>query len=242
MAANKAGQSTREMARKRRKIGLTVLSVSLVLLIGLSFFINNSKALGIGGMGVLVLLVFLFFITDWTEDFDRRSTRMEKRATRGAVAEEEIGELLESLGEGFHVIHDVESPYGNIDHLVLSEQNGLFLIETKAHAGRVQVEGEVLLVNDKPPEKDFIAQVLKNTYWLREEIREALEVEAWITPILVFTNAFVPFGRPVKGVHIINKRFLLDTLQKPRKANPANQKLWAERETLAELLAEPIPA
>ncbi|HSD85851.1 MAG TPA: hypothetical protein VLG46_18450 [Anaerolineae bacterium] len=35
---------------------------------------------------------------------------------------------------------------------------GVFLIETKAHGGKVQVLNNRLLVKEKPPEKDFIVQ------------------------------------------------------------------------------------
>jgi hypothetical protein len=50
------------------------------------------------------------------------------------------------------VIHDVVSPYGNIDHIVLNAQGGIFLIETKAHGGRVSVVDGRLLVNGHDPE------------------------------------------------------------------------------------------
>ena len=48
-----------------------------------------------------------------------------------------------------------------------------------------------LLVNGHDPEKEFIAQTLNNTYWLKEKVHAVVNVEAWIIPILVFTNAFV---------------------------------------------------
>jgi hypothetical protein len=46
-------------------------------------------------------------------------------------------------------------------------------------------------MNGHDPEKDFIAQALSNTYWLKEKIDSLIDVQAWIVPILVFTNAFV---------------------------------------------------
>ena len=117
-------------------------------------------------------------------------------------------------------MHDIESPYGNIDHIVIGKNAGIFLLETKAHGGKVEVNGETLLVNGKLPEKDFIAQALRNSYWLRDEISQIVGDKPWITPILVFTNAFVPPTRPVKGVSIINKKYLLNFLQKPTDPTP----------------------
>ena len=71
------------------------------------------------------------------------------------------------------------------------------------------------LVNGKMPEKDFVAQALKNSYWLREETERLLKVKPWITPVVVFTKAFVIFGPPVKGVswstrNTCCKRFKMD--------------------------------
>jgi hypothetical protein len=48
------------------------------------------------------------------------------------------------------------------------------VLETKAHGGRVTVKDGRLLVNGHDPEKDFIAQALHNTYWLREKTRPVL--------------------------------------------------------------------
>ena len=110
----------------------------------------------------------------------------EKRAIRGARSEEKIGDMLTELSEDYLVLHDIDSPYGNIDHVVFSKRNGVFLIETKSHGGKVTVEGRTLLVNGKLPEKDFIAQALQNSFWLKKEIGNLIGPSPWITPILVF--------------------------------------------------------
>jgi len=146
-------------------------------------------------------------------------------------ATEKIGSLLETLGENHLVIHDIESPYGNIDHIVISNQSGVFLLETKAHGGKVSVSNGQLLVNGHDPEKDFIAQALNSTYWLRDKIHPMVNADVWVTPTLVFTNAFVERTAPIKGMTIINKKFLLNLLQKP-KSNPKNLVIWENREKI----------
>jgi hypothetical protein len=120
-----------------------------------------------------------------------RSIKEERRAVRGAKGEELIGSILEELGEAFLVFHGLPSPYGNIDHLVVSKQAGVFLIETKAHGGRVSVLNGELRVNQRQPEKDFIGQVVRNTAWLSEQVEAKLSTKIWIEPILVFANAYV---------------------------------------------------
>src|ERR1700747_3508520 len=68
-----------------------------------------------------------------------QSVNEERRAVRGAKGEEFIGAMLEGLNDRFLIFHDLPSPCGNIDRFVVSKETGLFLIETKAHGGRISV-------------------------------------------------------------------------------------------------------
>jgi hypothetical protein len=232
-----AGQSTREMAEKRRRTGIYWGIGGLLIIIVIFYIISNPEQLGIGGMGVLVLLILMKLVEGFTERQMRKQSKLQRRAIRGAKGEEKVGELLEELDdEEYMVIHDVECAYGNIDHLVLSKNSGIFLIETKAHGGRVEVVGDRLLLNGHDPEKNFIAQTLRNTYWVREKVQENLEVKAWVQPVIVFTNAFVKFGKPVKGIHVTNKKYLLGFIQRERKSNSSSDLLWEQRENIEEAL------
>lgn len=229
----RAGQSTREMARKRHqsrvRFALLMTGIALIALV----LISVSKPLGIGGLGVLGLFILVRLIMDYTEARARRMRKEERRAIRGARAEERIGSILESLDEDYLVLHDIASPYGNIDHIVITRYGRVFLLETKAHGGRVSIVNGQLLVNGHKPEKDFIAQALRNSYWLRDTIKSVINAEPWVTPIVVFTNAFVEHAPPTKGVRVINKKYLLGVLQQsdPRRQNPA---VWENREKIWE--------
>lgn len=167
----------------------------------------------------------------------KKVDKLECRAVRGAVAEERIGDLLEGLGEDFLVIHDVNSRFGNIDHVVLGKDCGIILIETKSHHGRVSFSEGTLFVNGKFPEKDFIQQTNRNIYWIRDQIGEVVGFKPWITSVIVFTNAFVEPHRPVKGVSVINKKFLRQFIQNKCKPSPQNLKLWEKREEIEELIS-----
>lgn len=228
----RAGKSTREMARKRRLSALWIGLIGIVIIIVVGALLQNSKALGIGGIGILVLLILLRILPDFIEGRIDKKFKEEKRAIRGAKAEEKIGELLAELSADYYVLNDIESPYGNIDHIVIGKNSGIFLIETKAHGGKVETEGETLLVNGKPPEKDFIAQALRNSYWLRDEVSKLVGSKPWITPVIVFTNAFVSPTRPVKGVDIINKKYLANILLRANRQTAVNAQIWEQREKI----------
>jgi hypothetical protein len=225
-----AGQSTRRMARQRRNRAILYAAVGLGAIALLGLAIQHGSALGAGGI-LLLYAVLLALPRVLEKSMDRRMRRVED-AERGAKGEEAVGRILEGLGSDHLILHDVPSPFGNIDHVVIGRNAGVFLLETKAHGGRVDVIEGRLLLNRKPPDKNFIAQVLKNSYWLREEIGKVIGEEPWVTPFLVFTNAFVARVSPIKGVRIINKKFLLDAIRAESKGSPVNARLWDRRAEL----------
>jgi hypothetical protein len=233
-----AGKSTRKMAGKRRHsaIWIAIIGFIVIAFIGLYTMTNYRNWVG-GGVAVLVLLFIGYPILTklLTRSVDKK-LKEEKRAIRGARSEEKIGEMLAGLPEGFLVLHDIESPYGNIDHIVISRKNGVFLIETKAHGGKVTAEDDTVLVNGKMPEKDFIAQALNNSYWLKKEISDLIGPTPWITPILVFTNAFVEYSKPIKNVRVINKKYLISALNKEGSKNSSNDQIWEQRGKISQKL------
>ena len=234
-----AGTSTREMAKTRRKsaVWMAVIGFIVFVLIGL-YTLAKYRTWAGGGVIVLILVLFGYPVLTrlFTSIVDKK-LKEEKRAVRGARSEEKIGEILAGLPEGFLVLHDIESPYGNIDHIVISKSNGFFLIETKSHGGKVTVDGDALLVNNKSPEKDFIVQTLNNSYWLKKEISDLIGPTPWITPILVFTNAFVVSPKPIKNVRVMNKKYLISTLSKPGSRNSSNDQIWEQRGKIAQKLS-----
>lgn len=143
------------------------------------------------------------------------------------------------LDENYYVLHDIDTPYGNVDHIVISRYGYVFLLETKAHGGKVEVVDNKILVNGRFPEKNFVSQTLRNTYWLRDEIYEAIQLKIWITPIVVFTNAFVVPSKPIKGVRVVNKKYVLQMLRNTRnKSSAISVQLWEQRESLERLLQQ----
>lgn len=231
-----AGRSTRRMARRRYWWALTIGIVALVIILAAGVILQDASAIGLGGVAMLVLLVILRVVPDLADRRIGRTLKTERRAARGAEGEEEVGLLLAGLGENYCVLNDVCSPYGNIDHIVFGKRGGPFLIETKSHRGRVELSDDGLFLNGKLPEKDFIGQSLRNTYWLRDQLAKIIGGKPWITPVLVFTNAFVPFGKPIRGVHVVNKKYLLQTISSVADGHGLTAHLWESRERVTEQL------
>jgi hypothetical protein len=186
---------------------------------------------------------------DWASDRALSSMetlhKREKDALHGAKAEEDVAALLESFCRTGHVLmHDVESAYGNIDHIVLTQSGNIFLIETKGHGGKASLEGQVILVNGRPAEKDFIKQTLSNTYWLKSRLDQITGQDVWINSLIVFANAFVAKPYRAKGITIINKRFLIETLEQMDRKSKTS-KLWLHADEIKASLQElavPFPS
>ena len=231
----KSAKSTYEMANKRRKQSILILALGLLAVIVIYLLITNQKTLGLSSGAVTVLVLALLILPDFVKGKSRKKDKEERRAIRGAKAEEKVEGLLDGLGERYVVLHDITSPYGNIDHLVIGRESGIFLLETKAHGGRVEIVDGALKVNGHDPEKNFIAQCLRNTYWLREQVEEVTGVKPWVTPLLVFTNAFVKGSPTLKGVRVLNKKYLLPTIQGKQRQGGARA-VWEKREEIVRLL------
>ena len=133
-----------------------------------------------------------------------RARAAEETWVAGGRAEERVGEELEALrAHGFYVFHDVPlEGVGNVDHVVLGE-SGFFCIETKSHAGHVTARGGQLSRNGRPFEKDFVKQAWRGCY----RVREVLGAD--VTPLLLFTDAFVEGRITARGVRVLPLKWVV---------------------------------
>lgn len=233
-----AGASTWAMAARRRRILIAVTIGGGVFLIAAALLLGESRALGLGGAGVLALALAIRLGADLLDRITRRGERAVRRAERGAHAEERVGRILEGLGDAFFVLHDIESPYGNIDHLVITREGRVFLLETKSHAGRIAAERDRLLLNGRPMEKDPVQQTLRNVLWLKGQLRGVIGREPWVEGIVVFSRAFVPPDLVVRGIRVQNIRYLEPTLRRAGRGDPS---LWEARERIRQALQRKPP-
>jgi hypothetical protein len=228
-----AGASTFQMEKDRRRNGFTITVIAIIVIIFLGFVIlPNYQILGISGTGILILLLFIRFLSSFMLSKADKKFDEADRAYRGAESEIQVSELLDELGEDYVVFNDILGDYGNIDHVIICRQGGVFVVETKSHYGKISVDMDQVLINNHEPEKDFIAQSIRNSLFLQENIANVIGYKPWVTIFLVFTHAFVPLIQPIKGVHIINKRFLLNQIKKYAINYKNGQKVWNRRDEI----------
>jgi len=202
---NKTGVGVRKMEAAR---WLAALITLIVLFAGIYLYSKNSKT--IAKIGLPVTVVAGVAVIYWVKTMGDKADAYSKRALdarRGAVAEEDVGNLLGELPGGYFVVNDFVLKRGNIDHIVISTK-GILTIETKSHRGVVSCEGEMLKRDGKPFEKDFIKQAWAEAFSIRDLLAHHGISALKPQPVLLFVNADVQVRQQVRGVEIISRRYL----------------------------------
>lgn len=215
-----AGQGARIMAFKRE---LIVLGCAVCVFFLAWFWMKNAANIATLGLPAVIVLVVLFKLV--LSSVEKKAKHVKKRAkdaVRGAAAEVKVAEALGGLPEGFVSFHDLAFPGFNIDHVLVGPA-GIFVIETKSHRGKVTAEGDRLILNGSTPEKNFINQAWSQTYQLREHLKKSTGKEYQVKPILCFTSAFVQIRQSVKGVAVINAKFLNELLKRQPQTLQSNE-------------------
>jgi hypothetical protein len=155
--------------------------------------------LGTRGLPLAVIFIAALLVATLAE----RTLKPEiGRWARGAQGERKVGAVLEGLGPGWHVLHDVALGHGNIDHVLVGPA-GAFTIETKSHRGRLHVDRiDPHMIGQAYAEKKLLETV------------SGLHVRA----LLVFSDAYLIESSVahVKGVVILPARVLAGYLQRQR--------------------------
>ncbi|ACU89428.1 NERD domain protein [Desulfomicrobium baculatum DSM 4028] len=214
-----AGKSVFSMGDTRyqdllSRIALPMLS--LLLLIPLGYYLLTR---GHFFWGVVVAGIYIVSI----KSLEETGIKLKKRisdADTGAEAEQAVADALQELPDDYYVFHDLEFPGFNIDHVVIGP-NGIFLVETKSQKGNITQENDVLLRNGRKFFKDFLNQCWSQTYSLRDHLGAERLGGQTIMPILCFSRGFIQIRGLVRGVEVLNIRFLRPYILSQRGSLPA---------------------
>src|SRR4030042_573098 len=92
-------------------------------------------------------------------------------AGMGADAEVAVRDVLESLPEGYFVVHDFDSGKGMIGRILIGPK-GIFTLETKSHTGEVTFDGNQLRRNGRPFGIDLIRGAWAQWFLVRGSLAE----------------------------------------------------------------------
>jgi len=196
----KAGLGARKMAYSHLAIGLCFLFLSIG---GIYRYMGSNQA--IASLGLTVMVIVSVKIYHWAEAMSDKAEKFTDRAIawkQGAVVEESVGGLLEALPKNYSVINDFVTKKGTIDYIVVGPK-GILTIETKSHKGVVTKDGEKLLRDGDPFEKDFIKQAWEQSYVVRDLLSGKGVCVLRPQPVIVFTDADVQVKERVRRIQII---------------------------------------
>jgi hypothetical protein len=143
------------------------------------------------------------------------------RKRRGRDAERSVEkQLLPLERHGWRIVHDVQHPWGNFDHVVVGPP-GVFLLETKNLTGDASVTGDgELIVRRGDDERDawsrpFGPKLKRFAFRFREDLLRATGAR-WVQPVVVLCGEF-PEGETTRdGVVYLQLQRLRGWLEQQR--------------------------
>jgi len=122
---------------------------------------------------------------------------------KGARGEERVSGILTRLPESYHVFNDFVAGGKHVDHVVAGPA-GVFAVETKYWRGAVTVEDGHVLLDGQLPDRDPLAQALKEA----QLVKASLAAAGWngsVTPVLAFaSDTFRQHIAELHGAVVIN--------------------------------------
>lgn len=172
----------------------------------------------------LVLLLLLLSIPVWIHIKKKIAILERERLNfrKGATGEAVVGFVLDRFPDSFHVIHDLTTPFGNIDHVVVGP-TGVYVIDAKNWKGVVTADGNSeLLLNSRPTQKAEIKNLTRRIMGIREKAKVLSSLEPYMQGVFVFPSAHIDAKIGSTGyIHCITDEQLYDYIVE----NKQNKKL-----------------
>jgi hypothetical protein len=210
---------SQEATRKRHQLwgrGVIVVSVASVisgfLFRDLALFQSMKVPPLVSEIAPFSVLLLLWFGSKWMirklDALDKE--RLDMR--RGAAGEAAVADVLNDFPDEFHVINDLTTPFGNVDHVVVGP-TGVFLLDTKNWRGVVSAapDGE-LLCNGKATDKPYVRQFVGRIMGIKDRVKVlATGLDPYFQALFVFISARVDaHWGTTKNAHCLRDDQLFD--------------------------------
>jgi hypothetical protein len=201
LVAQLLGESGRYVSDQTRKKRLRMLLISIVAVAlsstcGGFLFAQAARGLRVPpsltfvGTVALMLVVALIYrrAKGILDSLERERLAMQ----RGALGESIVANVLSRLPNEFHVINDLTTSFGNLDHVVVGP-TGVFVVDAKNWRGVVAADGKgELLLNGKPTDKSLVRQFTGRMMSVRDKVATLTSHgDIYYHGVFVFTAARV---------------------------------------------------
>jgi Nuclease-related domain len=174
-------------------MGCCLLAFLMGLLVMYGFAVPKHTLLA----AVLIPAVSLILIILIQRQLDKRMDVYETERInflKGATGEQIVARKIDDLPDGFCVIHDLATPFGNLDHVVVGP-TGVFVLETKNWKGVIEPDGRGgILHNGRRHLKDAVNPLIVRMMNVRKKIGTLCDNHdelPYFNALLVFTSARV---------------------------------------------------
>jgi hypothetical protein len=198
---------------------IVIVLVCYFFALGLGYFLclnlNKQPYLPIT---ILIFIVAIPIIIRLTNRVSEKLERERINFRKGAAGEALVGYILEGFPDDYRVIHDLATPFGNIDHVVVGP-SGVYVIDTKNWKGVVTADGNgELLLNGKPTKKPEARNLFRNIMSIKEKIKVLTALDPYIRGVLAFPSAHVDAKWGTTGyVHCVSDEKLYDYVVESKK-------------------------
>lgn len=173
------------------------------------FFIKKALEATIFALAAFCLLIWLIsrFVSRKIDEYEHERVSFLK----GATGEQAVARKIDDLPDDFCVIHDLATPFGNLDHVVIGP-TGVFILETKNWKGTITTDGKGgILHNDMPPKKAPIKPLVARMMSVRDKVKtlcDAGQDLPYFNAVLVFPSARVEakWGQTGKALCITDEQ------------------------------------
>ena len=215
---------TDQSVRKFRKQFRMIFLAFYFLASGLGYLLGINKqpySLIMILILVLVLPVVVRLMTKISEKLERERINFRKGATGEAL----VGYILERFPDDYRVIHDLTTPFGNIDHVVVGP-SGVYIIDTKNWKGVVTADGNgELLLNGRPTRKQEVRALSRTIMDIKEKVKVLSALDPYIHGVLAFPSAWVDAKWGTTGhVHCVGDEQLHDYIVENEKGRKLTTK------------------
>jgi len=192
------GQSVSEEIDRLRdvavndNIALVVITGVMTMALGLQWWLGTPPK-------VLFFVSLAYFVGSLVYVIPRvkRTREQVRRLRQGQAGERAVAEYLDTLRDpGVRALHDLVGDNFNVDHVVVAPQ-GVFVLETKTISKpvsrdvRVVFNGELVTLDGYVPPRNPVVQVKAAATWVRRLLKEALDRDYAVRPVLLFPGWFV---------------------------------------------------
>ena len=166
----------------RRLLLRSAIMLVLAIIIFIAFFSNRFTS---AGLWVIVAVAAVFMVGM------RVVGSLEKKESRfdnGIIGERTISRELEKLPDQYVVFRGLlVNDHQDIDCTVVGP-TGVFAVEVKSHKGTIGFDGERLMRNGRPFEKDFFHETMSEAVGLRGLLDRTAKLDIFVEPIIVFSS------------------------------------------------------